>query len=223
MVALFVLATFAIFIGIDVLLHREKYAFKVAEDVTPQKQPVVAPVVAGVALPETLAYHPGHAWALDQGNGRIRVGLDGLAAAFLGQIQAVEGPKRGRWLRQGDRGWTIRNKRGEVMMLAPAEGEVVAVNEKALANPAVISQDPYGAGWIAEMTSPDAPISFRNLMSGGVARSWMEESMAMLRQAFAPMNLATVTAQDGGLISPRLGDEIPEEKWKDLASQLFRT
>jgi len=223
MVALFVLATFAIFIGIDVLLHREKYAFKVAEDVTPQKQPVLAPVVAGVALPETLAYHPGHAWALDQGNGRIRVGLDGLAAAFLGQIQAVEGPKRGRWLRQGDRGWTIRNKRGEVMMLAPAEGEVVAVNEKALANPAVISQDPYGAGWIAEMTSPDAPISFRNLMSGGVARSWMEESMAMLRQAFAPMNLATVTAQDGGLISPRLGDEIPEEKWKDLASQLFRT
>ena len=223
MVALFVLATFAIFIGIDVLLHREKYAFKVAEDVTPQKQPVLAPVVAGVALPETLAYHPGHAWALDQGNGRIRVGLDGLAAAFLGQIQAVEGPKRGRWLRQGDRGWTIRNKRGEVMMLAPAEGEVVAVNEKALANPAVISQDPYGAGWIAEMTSPDAPISFRNLMSGGIARSWMEESMAMLRQAFAPMNLATVTAQDGGLISPRLGDEIPEEKWKDLASQLFRT
>jgi glycine cleavage system H protein len=223
MVALFVLATFAIFIGIDVLLHREKYAFKVAEDVTPQKQPVLAPVVAGVALPETLAYHPGHAWALDQGNGRIRVGLDGLAAAFLGQIQAVEGPKRGRWLRQGDRGWTIRNKRGEVMMLAPAEGEVVAVNEKALANPAVISKDPYGAGWIAEMTSPDAPISFRNLMSGGVARSWMEESMAMLRQAFAPMNLATVTAQDGGLISPRLGDEIPEEKWKDLASQLFRT
>ena len=223
MVALFVLATFAIFIGIDVLLHREKYAFKVAEDVTPQKQPVLAPVVAGVALPETLAYHPGHAWALDQGNGRIRVGLDGLAAAFLGQIQAVDGPKRGRWLRQGDRGWTIRNKRGEVMMLAPAEGEVVAVNEKALANPAVISQDPYGAGWIAEMTSPDAPISFRNLMSGGIARSWMEESMAMLRQAFAPMNLATVTAQDGGLISPRLGDEIPEEKWKDLASQLFRT
>ena len=223
MVALFVLATFAIFIGIDVLLHREKYAFKVAEDVTPQKQPVLAPVVAGVALPETLAYHPGHAWALDQGNGRIRVGLDGLAAAFLGQIQAVEGPKRGRWLRQGDRGWAIRNKRGEVMMLAPAEGEVVAVNEKALANPAVISQDPYGAGWIAEMTSPDAPISFRNLMSGGIARSWMEESMAMLRQAFAPMNLATVTAQDGGLISPRLGDEIPEEKWKDLASQLFRT
>jgi glycine cleavage system H lipoate-binding protein len=221
MVALLVLATFAIFIVVDVLLHREKYRFAVAEPTPSPAAAAAAPVVAGVTLPEGLCYHPGHAWAFDAGNGRIRVGLDEFAASLLGRIEKLEVPQRGRWFRQGEKGWTIQTEHGDAPMLAPAEGEIVAVNEKALQNPETISRDPYGAGWLLEIFSPDTQVSFRNLLTGAFARRWMEESVAELRQALAPGLPAT--ALDGGRISPRVGTELPAERWREITKQFFRS
>jgi glycine cleavage system H protein len=221
MVALLVLLTFAVFIAVDVLLHREKYRFRIANPAAAPAKPATAPVVAGVALPEGLSYHPGHTWALDEGNGRIRVGLDEFAASLLGRIERVEVPQRGRWFRQGEKGWTIQTERGEMQMLAPAEGEIVAVNDKALQNTETISEDPYGSGWLLEIFSPDTQVSFRNLLSGAFARRWMEESVLELRQAISPGAMAT--ALDGGRISPQVGTELPADKWGAVTRQFFRS
>ncbi len=221
MVALLVLATFVVFITVDVLLHREKYKFRVAETETPETKSGPVPVVAGVALPEALAYHPAHAWALDAGNGRVRIGLDEFAASLLGSVERVDVPQRGRWFRQGEKGWTVVTPQGEATMLAPAEGEIVAVNDKAIADPALIAKDPYGAGWLLEIFSPDTQVSFRNLLTGAMARRWMEQSMTELRQALAPM--AAMTALDGGRISPQLGTELPQEKWREMTRRFFRS
>jgi glycine cleavage system H protein len=221
MVALLVLATFVAFISVDVMLHRDKYRFRVAEPEGARAAEGPVPVVAGVSLPEALSYHPGHAWALDTGNGRVRVGLDEFASSLLGKILRVDAPQRGRWFRQGEKGWTVVTERGEVSMLAPAEGEIVAVNAKAMADPEVVSGDPYGAGWLIEIFSPDTQVSFRNLLSGSMARRWMEESIAELRQALSPM--AAVTALDGGRISSHLGQELPKERWEELTHRFFRS
>jgi glycine cleavage system H lipoate-binding protein len=221
MVALLVLATFVAFITVDVVLHREKYRFRVAEPTADRVKPSGAPVVAGVTLPEGLSYHPGHAWALDTGNGRIRVGLDEFAAKLLGKIEKLDIPQRGRWFRQGEKGWTVHTGHGEVAMLAPAEGEIVAINEKAVSNPDAVANDPYGAGWLLEVFSQDPLVSFRNLLAGGFVRRWMEESVAELRQAVSPAALAT--ALDGGRLAPQLGTELPAEKWRELTEQFFRS
>ena len=221
MVALLVLATFVAFITVDVLPHRDKYRFRVAGQVLDSGKPAGAPVVAGVTLPEGLSYHPGHAWALDTGNGRIRVGLDEFAARLLGKIEKLDIPQRGRWFRQGEKGWTVHTGHGEVAMLAPAEGEIVAINEKAVSNPEAVAADPYGGGWLLEVFSQEPLVSFRNLLAGAFARRWMEESVAELRRAVSPAALAT--ALDGGRLSPQLGTELPAEKWRELTEQFFRS
>ncbi|MGE5646857.1 MAG: glycine cleavage system protein H [Acidobacteriota bacterium] len=221
MVALLVLLTFAVFIIADVLLHREKYRFKVAEEAAaPAAASSASPVVSGVTLPDNLCYHPGHAWALDAGNGRVRIGLDEFAASLLGRIEKIDVPQRGRWFRQGEKGWTVHTNQGEVPMLAPAEGEIVGVNDKALQNPESISKDPYGNGWLLEIFSPDTQVSFRNLLTGAFAKRWMEESVAELRRAVAPAAMAT--SLDGGRISPEVGAELPAEKWREVTRQFFR-
>ncbi len=221
MVALLVLATFVVFISVDILLHREKYRFRVVEDEAEGATASGAvPVVAGVALPENVAYHPGHTWALDAGNGRVRIGLDEFAASLLGRIEKIDVPQRGRWFRQGDKGWTVHTPNGEAGMLAPAEGEIVAVNDKALADPASISRDPYGSGWILEIFSPDVAVSMRNLLSGAVARRWMEESVTELRRVLSPV--AAASALDGGRIDPEVGIELPKDRWREITRTFFR-
>ncbi len=104
-------------------------------------------------------------------------------------------------------------------MLAPAEGEIVAVNEKAISIPRLVAQDPYGAGWLLEIFSPDIQVSFRNLLTGAFARRWMEESVAELRQAISPGALAT--ALDGGTISPHVGTELPRREVAGSDSAVF--
>lgn len=221
MVALLVLATFIVFITVDFLLHRDKYKFRVTEARPAAPKLVAVPVVAGVALPETLAYHPGHTWVADQGNGRLRIGLDELAGSLLGAIQKIDVPQRGRWVRQGEKGWTVQTAKGVAVMLSPAEGEVVSVNDKAVLNPEAVQEDPYGSGWLFEVYSPDSHVSLRNLLSGSLARRWMEEAIEDLRHAVSPAAMAT--AMDGGRLAPKLGTELPQEKWRELTTAFFRS
>lgn len=222
MVALLVVATFLAFVSVDFLLHREKYRFRVAEAERDSSgaNAVSVPVVAGVMLPGNVAYHPGHTWVLDAGNGRVRIGLDEFAASLLGRIDKVEVPQRGRWFRQGEKGWTVHTPNGEAPMLAPAEGEIVAINDKALANPETIARDPYGSGWILEIFSPDVAVSMRNLLTGAVARRWMEESVAELRRTLSPG--PALSALDGGRIDPAVASEIPQDRWREITRTFFR-
>jgi glycine cleavage system H protein len=220
MVALLVLATFVGFIIVDYLLHREKYRLPVAEPVPPTES-APAPVVAGVALPDPLNYHPGHIWAIERGHGRIRIGVDEFAASLLGRVQRIEGPPVGRWLRQGEKGWTVITEHGEAAMVAPVEGEIVAVNERVLEDPSLITRDPYGEGWLYEVYSPDAQVSLRNLLNGALARRWMEWAVTELRQALAPQAFAT--ALDGGRLQPELGLQLDRERWRQLTRRFFLT
>ena len=216
MVAILVLTTFIVLMAVDYILHREKYEFPVA-GTEPAGTP--AETAAGVTLPASLAYHPGHTWALNEGNGHIRVGVDEFAAALLGQIDHFELPKRGRWLQQGDRGWTVFTDHGPVNMPAPAEGEVIAINEKALMNPEMVESDPYNSGWLIEIRSPEADVNFRNLLSGNLAMRWMEESVAMLRKSLATQSVPVKKQEK---IPPRLGSQLQDDQWNSLTSQFFR-
>jgi len=219
MVPLLVLVTFVAFILIDVLLHREKYRFPVAEQPAEPNPAEAVAVAAGVGLPESLAYHPGHSWAIHQGHGRIRVGLDEFAASLLGRIERIETPQRGRWLRQGEKGWVVHTPQGTAPMVAPVEGEIVAVNDKLAQDPSLAARDPYGSGWLLEVYSPDAEVSLRNLLSGSLARRWMEWAVAELRQALSPVAIAT--ALDGGRLHPELGADLPQEQWRELTRRFL--
>lgn len=219
MVVALVLLTFAVFIGIDILLNREKYAFRVAEAAPAEPKLVAAPVVAGVRLPEHLHYHRGHTWAAQEGSHRLRVGVDEFAARLLGSVTRVEAPQRGRWFAQGDRGWTLHADERQATLPAPVEGEVIEVNENALAHPEKISADPYGDGWLMVVRTADPAVNLRNLMVGTLARRWMEEAVAELRRIVSP--LAVPTAADGGTLIPGVAGRLDLEQWEQLSRHFF--
>jgi glycine cleavage system H lipoate-binding protein len=220
MTVILVLITFAIFLTID-YLRQAKPAPVLAE---PKREPAPAPrllpsYVGGFELPENCRYHPGHTWALAESPSLVRVGIDDFAARLIGKFDRILLPKRGQWVRQGQKLATVFRDGVKTDLLSPVEGEVTQVNDAMLAEPALAAREPYGKGWLVSVFSPDAQTSFRNLLSGSLARSWMAEAATRL---FGKMPaLAGAVAQDGGLAVHDLSAELPDQKWEDLTKEFF--
>lgn len=223
MTAALVLAMFAIFLTID-YIHSRKNG----------KQPVVkredkhVPIlrwlpafVSGFNLPENLRYHPGHTWALEESPNLVRVGLDDFAARLVGKVESILLPQRGRWVRQGQPLATFFRDGVQTKMVSPIEGVVANVNDVVLRNPALSLKDPYGEGWLITVQAPDASTNFRNLLTGGVARGWMEEAASRLRARIPA--LAGAVAQDGGLAEEDLTSHLPDTDWTQVTREFFLT
>lgn len=219
MTVLLVLATFIVFLTIDWFYSRKRVPAPVlqfSEAAAVERRPEV---VSGFRMPEGLRYHFGHTWAHAEGPQTVRVGLDDMAARFIGKATRLTLPKRGQWIRQGQKAWSIERDGRTIEMVSPIEGMITDVNEMAVADPQLPLRDPYGDGWLVAVHSPDARTNFRNLLSGAVARRWFEEAAARLRGAVPA--LAGAYAQDGGLMVEDLGAHVPEKEWNELARELF--
>ncbi|HLV88448.1 MAG TPA: glycine cleavage system protein H [Candidatus Sulfotelmatobacter sp.] len=221
MTVIMVLLTFAIFLLIDYLRSQGKVAKQaVLRRVPAETLPRVVPAfVAGFQVPENVRYHAGHTWALSESNDLVRVGMDDFASKLIGKIESIALPQRGRWVRQGQKLWTIFRDGKSVDMVSPIEGTVTDINESALANPDAMRKDPYGEGWLLKVQAPDAKINFRNLIGGALARLWTEESAHRLQKRMP--SLAGALAQDGGVAVDDLTAHLPKEDWAVLTKEFF--
>jgi len=137
-------------------------------------------IVSGFELPDNRRYHQGHTWALQESPTLARVGIDDFGARLAGKIDGITLPKRGQWIRQGQKFATIMRDGQKAELVSPVEGEVTSVNEALLNDAAPMNGDPYGAGWLVSVISPDMTTNFRNLLNGSLARKWMQEAAAVL-------------------------------------------
>jgi glycine cleavage system H protein len=171
-------------------------------------------------VPEGYGFHQGHTWMkvdlMSPDHRRlVKVGLDDFAQKLIGRVDAVELPPVGSRLAQGDKGWSLMVDSVAIPMLSPVDGEVVAVNQEVLRSPEILSHDPYGAGWLLKVKSDRIAADTRNLLSGKVARAWMETSLANLHpihhEALGPV------LQDGGLPLEGIARVLGGDQWVDLA------
>lgn len=220
MTVIMVLLTFAIFLLIDYVRGQELVKHPVLQTASRATAPRIVPaLVAGFEVPENVRYHAGHTWALSESQELVRVGMDDFASKLIGKIESISLPQRGRWVRQGQKIWTIFRDGKSVDMISPIEGTVTAINEAVAKNPELARKDPYGEGWLVTVQAPDSKINFRNLLGGTLARLWMESSAMRLRDRM-PMAVGAL-AQDGGVAVDDLTAHMPDEDWAALTKEFF--
>jgi glycine cleavage system H lipoate-binding protein len=223
MVAAVVLATFIIFVLVDYYLQtrRPEPQFKRAgaARVEAGELPFPLSVVGGFKLPAHLSYHPGHTWAAKESHRLVRIGLDDFAARLIGQLDHVDLPARGRWLRQGERAWTVSRGDHQFEMVSPIEGEVIDVNPEIVRDPSLAHSDPYGSGWLLAVHAPAAEGNLKNLLRGRLAQRWMEESVSSLQTQISPGS--ELRLQDGGHAIPDVLSSICEDKWEQVVRDLL--
>jgi glycine cleavage system H protein len=111
-----------------------------------------------MATPDDRRYTDQHEWALVQGTDGtstvVRVGITDHAQDALGDIVFVQLPEVGAEVAPGTAIGEVESTKSVSDVYSPVPGVVSAVNEALTDAPETVNSDPYGAGWLIEVTVP---------------------------------------------------------------------
>jgi glycine cleavage system H protein len=109
-----------------------------------------------MATPDDRRYTDQHEWALVQGTDGtatvVRVGITDHAQDALGDIVFVQLPEVGDEVTPGSPIGEVESTKSVSDVYAPVAGVVAAVNERLADAPETINADPYGEGWLVEIS-----------------------------------------------------------------------
>ncbi len=104
-----------------------------------------------------LRYSAEHEW-VREGN-PVTVGVSEVAADALGEVVYIDLPQLGATLTAGEVCGEIESTKSVSDLYAPVSGEVVEVNDAAVAEPGLVNAEPYGAGWLFKVAvSEEGPL-----------------------------------------------------------------
>jgi glycine cleavage system H protein len=106
-------------------------------------------------IPSDLRYSSDHEWAKSTGD-VVRIGITDYAQDALGDVVFVDLPKVGATLNAGATLGEVESTKSVSEIYAPVGGTVSAVNAQLSSSPELVNSDPYGEGWICEITTSGA-------------------------------------------------------------------
>lgn len=107
-------------------------------------------------LPENYSYSAEHEWINATGDDivgtTVRVGITAVAADALGEVVFADLPEVGDTVTAGEVCGEVESTKSVSDLYCPVSGEVTAVNEDVDDNPSLVNSDPYGEGWLFEVS-----------------------------------------------------------------------
>ncbi|MEM1121270.1 MAG: glycine cleavage system protein GcvH [Bacteroidota bacterium] len=102
----------------------------------------------------TAKYFETNEWARLEGD-YFTIGITDFAQTVFGDITFIELPKIGTSFQQGKPFAITESSKAANDIFMPLSGEIMAVNEVLLENPAWLNKAPYDQGWIAKIKAND--------------------------------------------------------------------
>ena len=125
--------------------------------------------------PDDVKYTAEHEWVRAPGEAEssVRVGITDYAQDALGDIVYISLPEVGSDIEGGATVGELESTKSVSDVFAPVTGTVVARNEALDATPELVNSDPYGEGWLFELTPAD-PASLEGLLDAESYRATVE-------------------------------------------------
>lgn len=116
-----------------------------------------------------------HMWAqVDPASGDVFVGIDTLGLASLGDLAYVTLKEVGAEVKRGQSMGTLEAAKMTGDLIAPVSGTIVARNDAAISNPALVNESPYADGWLMVVKPSDWENESAQLVSGDGLPAWVE-------------------------------------------------
>lgn len=104
-------------------------------------------------FPDDCRYTAEHEWVRPAGSdGVVRIGITDYAQEALGDIVYVSLPEAGAEVTAGQPMGEVESTKSVSDIYAPVAGSVSARNDRLDTEPELVNSDPYGDGWMVELT-----------------------------------------------------------------------
>ena len=108
------------------------------------------------SIPADLRYTAEHEYLKSTADGNVvQIGITDYAQGELGDVVFVELPKVGDTFKAHDVFGTIEAVKAVSELYAPVSGEVLEINPRLDAEPAVVNTNPYDDGWMIKLRMTD--------------------------------------------------------------------
>jgi glycine cleavage system H protein len=104
-------------------------------------------------IPSDLHYTPEHEWVRRTGSDTVRVGITDFAQSSLGDVVFVQLPDVGADVSAGAPFGEVESTKSVSDLFAPVSAKVVAVNKDLEGNPQMVNSEPYGGGWLVDLSA----------------------------------------------------------------------
>ena len=133
--------------------------------------------VRGCVFPGDRAYHVDYnVWLQPHAPGVVTLGATAYGVALAIEFFAFLPKPVSMTIEAGRAVGLLELSKTMVSVRSPVAGTIVEVNAQAAARPALITEDPYGAGWLVRIAT-DAGL--HGLLSGDAVYSAFETAMAI--------------------------------------------
>jgi glycine cleavage system H protein len=102
-------------------------------------------------IPNELKFSKDHEWA-KRTDDVVRIGITDYAQDALGDVVFVDLPKVGTAVTAGASIGEVESTKSVSEIYSPVSGTITAINETLSSSPEFINADPYGTGWICDIT-----------------------------------------------------------------------
>ncbi len=127
--------------------------------------------VADESYPADLRYHREHDWVRVEGAEAV-FGITWYAQDALGEVVYYDPPEVGSTITRDASYGELESVKAVSDIIAPAGGEVLAVNGGVADRPEVVNEDPYGEGWLVRVRLSD-PAELDELMDEPAYREYL--------------------------------------------------
>jgi glycine cleavage system H protein len=127
--------------------------------------------VADESYPADLRYHREHDWVRAEGDEAV-FGITWYAQDALGEVVYYDPPEVGATVTRDAPYGELESVKAVSDIIAPASGEVLAVNGAVSERPEVVNEDPYGEGWLVRVRLSD-PSELDDLMDEPAYREYL--------------------------------------------------
>lgn len=105
--------------------------------------------------PSELKYDKEHEWVRLDGDVAV-IGISHFAQDQLGEVVYVDLPAEGDTVVAGETFGEIESVKSVSELYSPVNGEIIKVNDALEDAPETVNEDPYGEGWMIEVSLADA-------------------------------------------------------------------
>jgi glycine cleavage system H protein len=168
-------------------------------------------------VPEGVHLSNQHTWVRPDPTGGLEIGADALIARAVGAVRRIILPKIGDQVAAGQPLFRLEHNGCAVTIPSAMTGRVMAVNDRLVDHPELLSSDPYGSGWICYLSPTGVEDSAPSVRFGEQAATWLKKEFARFQEfifaQISPDLALGITSQDGGLPAAGCLVELGPKAW----------